>query len=362
MRFPFDIYNVADKLSLEMRRQHAKSSDYDCPFCGGKGKLNLNVELNTYRCNKCGLSGGMLDLFCNCTGIQNRKEAYKILAEKDNRITAEIRKKREEKVSSIKEASKADVQTLDRVYTALLDILELKSNHRKDLFRRGLSSNDIYLNRYKSVPVEHPERIISMMIEQGFNLIGVPGFYVDENGEIQMNVYNFMDGYFVPVYNSRRQIRAMQIRLDNPLDGKRKYMWLSSSEKTGGCSSNSPADICGDLFNSEVIYITEGPLKGQTAHALSGKPFISIAGVSQMKELDVIFKALHKKGKCCTIVDAMDTDDDVNEHVRQAHINLAWLAKNNGFIPRRLTWDRAYKGIDDYLLAVKEKKGEKNEV
>lgn len=81
-----------------------------------------------------------------------------------------------------------------------------------------------------------------------------------------------------------------------------------------------------------------------------------------MKELDVIFKALHKKGKCCTIVDAMDTDDDVNEHVRQAHINLAWLAKNNGFIPRRLTWDRAYKGIDDYLLAVKEKKGEKNEV
>ena len=41
MDFPFDIYDVADQLGLELKKQHPKSSDYNCPFCDGKGKLNL---------------------------------------------------------------------------------------------------------------------------------------------------------------------------------------------------------------------------------------------------------------------------------------------------------------------------------
>lgn len=52
MEFPFDIYQVAEQLGLEMKRQHPKSADYNCPFCDGKGKLNLNIALNAYRCNK----------------------------------------------------------------------------------------------------------------------------------------------------------------------------------------------------------------------------------------------------------------------------------------------------------------------
>ena len=132
----------------------------------------------------------------------------------------------------------------------------------------------------------------------------------------------------MPVYNECRQIQGLQIRLDTHLDGNRKYMWMSSAERNGGCSSNSPVGISGDVFNSEVVYVTEGPLKGQIAHALSGKPFLATAGVNQQKELEAVFSKLK-----------------------------AWLAEKYGFIPRRVTWDNRYKGIDDYLLACKGKRG-----
>ena len=51
-------------------------------------------------------------------------------------------------------------------------------------------------------------------------------------------------------------------------------------------------------------------------------------------------------------------DDDKNEHVLRGHRNLAWLAVKYGFSPKRVTWDRKYKGIDDYLLAVRTAKEE----
>lgn len=35
MDFPFDIYDVADKIGLVLKRQHNKSADYNCPFCDG---------------------------------------------------------------------------------------------------------------------------------------------------------------------------------------------------------------------------------------------------------------------------------------------------------------------------------------
>lgn len=360
MDFPFDIYMTADKLGMTPRRIHAKSSDYDCVFCGGKGKLNLNVERNTFRCNKCGSYGGMISLFCRVTGIGDAKEAYRILAEhSNNKFQQSVRINRRREIQSIQEAVKADIDTIHKCYSTILGLLKLRPQHRQNLIDRGLTDAEIDTIGYKSVPMEKCYQLISVLSECGVRTIGVPGFYTGDDGNIALNVYGCMAGYFVPVYNSKRQIQAMQIRLDTPLDGKRKYMWLSSAEKNGGCSSNSPVAVSGDVFNGTAVYITEGPLKGQVAHALSGKPFLSIAGVSQMRELEKFFGQLRSVGKCEFIVDAMDMDDDTNEHVRKAHMELAWLAEKYGFIPRRLMWDRKYKGIDDFLLARKKRKENK---
>ncbi len=55
---PFDIMDVADILDIRIRRRGARSVYADCPFCGdSRGKLNLNLEKNVFRCNYCGVSG-----------------------------------------------------------------------------------------------------------------------------------------------------------------------------------------------------------------------------------------------------------------------------------------------------------------
>ncbi len=360
MEFPFDVYDVAEYIGLELKRQHPKSADYNCPFCGGKGKMNLNVERNTFRCNKCGVSGGMLDLFTKCTNVSDKKEAYHILAEKHSYAFAVVqRQKRREAVKAVNEVQRADADRLDYVYRALLNELSLEPKHRENLLSRGLSEEIIRQLQYRSVPQKGFDYLIRRLLECGCNLIGVPGFYVSDNGEIKVNIYDCMVGIFIPVYSAEGKIQGLQIRLDKPFDNKCKYMWFSSAEKNGGCSSNSPVQVCGDVFESPVVYITEGPLKCQIAHFLSGKPFVSVAGVNQTKELAVFLQELRKKGKCRLIIDAFDMDDNKNEHVRRGHQNLIFLSQKYGFVPKRIIWDRQYKGIDDYLYA---KKGAKNNV
>ena len=57
--FPFTIREVAEIMNLHIRRKNGVSLDADCPFCGDrKGKLNLNLKKNVFKCNRCGESGG----------------------------------------------------------------------------------------------------------------------------------------------------------------------------------------------------------------------------------------------------------------------------------------------------------------
>ena len=238
----------------------------------------------------------------------------------------------------------------------MLDELELDTPHKWNLLDRGLSEEVIQENLYKSVPVDTYNILVDKLLEKDCDLIGIPGFFTDVNGEIRVNIHNHMCGFFVPVFNEKRQIQGMQIRLDT-MDTKRKYMWFSSSERMNGCSSKSPVQISGDVFGSNAIYVTEGALKGQIAHFLSSKPFAATAGVNQQKELEILFQRLQRESQCKIIVDAFDMDDDTNEHVRRGHQNLAWLAHKYGFIPKRIVWNRQYKGIDDYLLSKKNNGG-----
>ncbi len=50
---PFTIREVAGILNLHVRHKNAASLDVDCPFCGErKGKLNLNLSKNVFKCNR----------------------------------------------------------------------------------------------------------------------------------------------------------------------------------------------------------------------------------------------------------------------------------------------------------------------
>lgn len=75
--FPFTIEDIALRLlNLRLCHRNLVSFDVDCPFCGKKGKMNLNVEKDVYRCNYCGEKGGMLKLFADFNGCISLTEAY----------------------------------------------------------------------------------------------------------------------------------------------------------------------------------------------------------------------------------------------------------------------------------------------
>lgn len=67
--FPFDISDIVFLLNLKIRRKNQTSWDCDCPFCGKEGKLNINLEKNVFRCNKCGEGGGQLQLYSKVYGL-----------------------------------------------------------------------------------------------------------------------------------------------------------------------------------------------------------------------------------------------------------------------------------------------------
>ena len=67
--YPFTILDVAGILDLKVRRRQPTNMDVDCPFCNHKkGKMNINLVKNVFRCNYCETSGGMIDLYAKLGG------------------------------------------------------------------------------------------------------------------------------------------------------------------------------------------------------------------------------------------------------------------------------------------------------
>lgn len=86
----------------------------------------------------------------------------------------------------------------------------------------------------------------------------------------------------------------MQIRLDHPYDG-RKYIWLSSVNFEGGTTSGSPVHFVGKP-GDKTVFVTEGPLKGDLSHALSGRTFLCVPGVNQALNLVPVLKEMKALG------------------------------------------------------------------
>ena len=72
--YPFTILDVAGILDLKVRRRQPTNMDVDCPFCNHKkGKMNINLVKNVFRCNYCETSGGMIDLYAKLHKISQRQ-------------------------------------------------------------------------------------------------------------------------------------------------------------------------------------------------------------------------------------------------------------------------------------------------
>lgn len=393
--FPFDMVDLASLLNLEAKDPKKASWDVNCPFCQKQWKMNLNLAKKVFRCNRCGESGGMLDLYGRLHGLDHAAACEEIKAALgQGRMEKEYvvrRIEQEKKQSEIPQAEPASDIVRHKTYTMLLSLLPLAVSHEANLKERGFSIGCIRENGYKSTPAFGFRKLVTELIKAGCMVKGIPGFYQNECGVWTVNFNAKNAGFLIPVRNIDGFIVGMQIRLDHPYDG-RKYTWFSSAGRLMGVTSKSPVHFVG-VEGDKTVYVTEGPLKADLAHCLSGRSFVAIAGVNLYGNLlptierlkgcgtSLIYEA-YDMDKCLRLICQHDYKEKVcrecelwkegkgkakcpgkvikKRNIQHGCKQLYHICREAGIESRSLTWDTnekgewkgTIKGIDDYLVSL----------
>jgi len=326
--------------------------------------MNLNTAKDLWRCNYCGEGGGMLSLYAKVYGVSN-SDAYREICDAlaVNGFSPDYTVPEKTTPAEAEQSDAASVQEVHQTLSMLLSMLTLIPAHRAHLQSvRGLSDDEITRFGFKSTPPPFLCRsLTNRLVKAGCKVQGVPGFYVDDNGCWTVKFHQRTSGIIIPIFGVDGLIRGAQIRLDHPLKDKDdppekpgvKYLTLSSAGKRMGTTSGSPIHFVGDPC-SRVVYVTEGCLKADVAHALMHRTFVATLGANNTAKLDELFAFLHRNGTE-EIIEAEDMDKYSNEMVGKGASKIYALAARHGMRCRRLTWNPNYKGIDDWQLALRRK-------
>ncbi len=275
-----------------------------CPCCDGERDkhLNINFKKEVFRCAKCGVSGGIIDLYALFTGI-DRDRVWRELSER-LRLNERHALPEQRNYQQPVEISLADADTRHRTYS--------------ELVRR--------------------------VLETGADPQGVPGFFRTKAG--WWSFVHQRSGILIPVRDVQGRIQGLQLRLDNTEN--RKFRWISSVELTGGCGS--PAWTHLDGKPGKMVVLTEGPMKADVIHALSGLTVLAVPGVNALQRLEESLTELRTQG-VREIKTAFDMDYITNCYVQSAYEKLMALLGRMGFRYGTYVWDPSYKGLDDFIWA-----------
>jgi hypothetical protein len=177
---------------------------------------------------------------------------------------------------------RADADALHRVYSALLTRLQLSEVHREALRRRGLGDDEIDRRGYRTLPVRGRAALARALRQEfGDSLLSVPGFVVKQGmGAKPYVTLAGAAGTLGPVRDLAGRAVALLARRDDASDGRGKSQYLSSTaadDPGPGAPVHVPLGVAGP---AEVVRVTEGALKSDLAHVLSGVPTIGLPGVS----------------------------------------------------------------------------------
>lgn len=334
---------MADVVALLGLPVPDKASVYvACPCCDtGKGKhLNINIRKEVFRCARCGEAGGIFDLYSLFTGTP-REQARKAIIE---RIGPPQRTAAWESQVLPRENRPAAVEARNKAYSNLLSVLSLAENHRENLHNRGLTDEDISRLGYKSIPVGSGVAIADRLLERGAELAGVPGFF-----RTKYDKWAFVHqrpGILIPVKDVTGQIQGLQVRLDDV--GKRKFRWVSSGTFADGCRAEGWTHLAGEPQGK--ILLTEGPMKADIIHALTGLTVLAVPGVNALTRLEDALSQLRQFG-LREIKTAFDMDYCTNWYVQKGYDELLHLLGEMGFRYGTYVWDPRYKGLDDFIWA-----------
>jgi len=294
---------------------------------------------DVYRCPRCGVSGGVFDLYALYTGIP-REQVYEDLKSKFAYKEMPIVRKPlplPEKV----ESPYADIAVRDAAYRALLAKLSLASDHLQNLRRRGLSEEAIAQNGYRTTPLVGMRALAKQLLTERHTLAGVPGFYCEDG---QWSFIPEQRGILLPVRDVQGRIQGLQVRLDDTQ--KRKFRWVSSASYPDGCRAEGWTHFVGPP--REKILLIEGPLKADVVHHLTGQSVLAVPGVNALTQLEKTLLELRRLG-VQHIMTAFDMDFLKNFYVQNGYAELTRKLCALGFRYGTYLWNPSYNGLDDYV-------------
>lgn len=164
----------------------------------------------------------------------------------------------------------------------------------------------------------------------------------------------------IPYRSWENQISGIQIRknkedLENDAN---KYVWFSSKDKNEGRKQTTCLHYACDyewddkeksyhpIIKKHSLCITEGALKGDLAHCLSGIPFVCMPGVSSANAALKADIPKWKKAGVERIFLCFDIDMVMNINVTEALDNLKKLISSYGIEVLLMTWDMTYYNFD----------------
>ena len=335
----FHMSDVIPLLGLPTPPAGKNSFNLPCPCCDDKPKgrhLNINLRKDVFRCPRCGFSGGVLDLYAFYTRVSREEALEELLAR--NKIPGRSPKPT---LPEVEESPLTGIEERHATYTALLQSLTLASDHRENLLSRGLSPEEIHRLGYKTTPVLGFSSLAKRLREKGLYLAGVPGFYKNQ-GQWTLKIPG--RGILIPVRDVQGQIQGLQVRLDNV--ERRKFRWVSSAGLEEGCGAKTWVHLAGEP--RPLMLLTEGPMKADVIHFLTGQTVLAVAGVNSLTQLRPVLEELRAVGME-KVMTAFDMDYLVNPHVENGQENLAVLLDQLKIPYGTYLWDPRYKGLDDYI-------------
>ncbi len=245
---------------------------------------------------------------------------------------------------------RADEDTRDRAYRAVLAALRLDEGDREALLARGLSPEDLTANGYRSLPLEGRARLAHVIVEA----VGeerareVPGVVRRERDGRAWLAFAGSPGVIIPCRDTSGRIVALKVRRREAGEGPR-YLYITSARDGGAsaaCALHMPVRARAMLDasrGSTRVVVTEGELKADVSSALLGVPVLSIPGVGSWRLALDAARALRP----AVVSVALDADPAG----ARAAVDLVDALRAEGMRAEHWRWDRRFKGLDDWCAA-----------
>ena len=372
-------YSFRDVLSLcGINVPSGDSVRIMCPFCQ-KNKINRDFKIDfrtgSWGCFRCGITSRYAVPFYAHYYNMSTKEAHKEIMERLNLSSTSNNKhivprtpRKMTEANVVVDTEIASIEVRDQTYKTMLEFMSLSDKNLQDLLSRGFEPYELTQLQYVTYPKKNdnsytPEYfdIPNKLLDKSCTLKGIPGFFRTKNKGV-WSLCSRKGGVLVPYRDYHNRIQGFQLRKNNDElivdeetgEKENKYSWISSNGLVDGCKIDTTIHYATDfkwdkeaqkffpVIPNHKILLTEGAMKGDLTHAITGMPLICIPGVSTaITALEENIPLLKASG-VDTIILAYDMDRIMNIKVLLALQKMKDFILSQGMNYNEASWSNVY--------------------